>query len=361
MKSADEKSFWNDRLRSMRAYQPGEQPAISPQTLKLNTNENPYPPSPKAIRAMRQAIGSDLRLYPPAEWHALRRAIGEEYGVAPERVFCGNGSDEVLSLILRSFMNTGDLLALTYPTYSLYPVLAEAYGCRVEYAETRADFSVDTGALLAVRGARMAIIANPNAPTAMLLGAGQILDFARRFDGLVVVDEAYIDFAGEGASCLAGLGSLDNLIILRTFSKSFSLCGIRVGYAFAAPALAEGLLAMKDSYNIDRVAQCGAEAAIRDSARMRANAARICKTRAGFIKALAERGFETLPSAANFVFTRHPKIPAAELQARLRQEEIYVRHFNARRVSDYLRISIGTNADMARLAGALDRALLIRG
>jgi len=206
----------------------------------------------------------------------------------------------------------------------------------------------------------MAIIANPKAPTGLLLDKKLIRDFAKRFDGLVVVDEAYIDFAGEGASCLSELGALDNLIILRTFSKSFSLCGIRVGYAFAAPALVEGLIAMKDSYNIDRVAQCGAEAAVRDTAWMRANAARICKTRAKFTKALAERGFETLPSASNFVFTRHPKISAAELKSRLQREEIYVRHFDARRLSGYLRISIGTDRDMARFADALDRALLVR-
>ncbi|MDR2733233.1 MAG: histidinol-phosphate transaminase [Spirochaetota bacterium] len=357
---ARETRFWNVRLRSMHAYQPGEQPKFSPQTLKLNTNENPYPPSPKAIRAMRQAIGADLRLYPPADWQSLRQAIGEEYDVSPAQVFCGNGSDEVLSLIFRSFMNEGDLLVLAYPTYSLYPVLAEANGCRTAWVDTREDFSIDPDAMLAearTGEARMAIIANPNAPTGMLLDKKQIREFAERFNGLVVVDEAYIDFAGEGASCFSELGALDNLIILRTFSKSFSLCGIRVGYAFAAPILVEGLMAMKDSYNIDRAAQIGAEAAIRDIAWMRKNAARICKTRAKFTQALCARGFETLPSAGNFVFTRHPKISAAELQSRLQQEEIYVRHFEARRVSEYLRISIGTDKDMTRLTGALDRAL----
>jgi histidinol-phosphate aminotransferase len=350
------KIFWNDRLLSMQAYVPGEQPRVGPKTIKLNTNENPYPPSPEAIQAMREALGPALRLYPPADWQDLRAAIAKEYSLSPENVFCGNGSDEVLSLIFRAFMNDGDTLLLPYPTYSLYPVLAASNGSRVTEVETREDFTVDIEALLTAK-ARVAIIANPNAPTGILLDKKKIADFAGRFPGLVVVDEAYIDFAGEDTSCLSELSAHDNLIILRTFSKSFSLCGIRVGYAFASPVLVEGLMAMKDSYNLDLIAQCGAAAAIRDIAWMRANAERIIKTRSFFAQALAGRGFENLPSASNFIFTRHPAFGARALQEHLRRDEIYVRHFAARRVSDYLRISIGTDDEMARVLASLDGAL----
>ena len=354
---ASKRTFWNTRLLSMRAYVPGEQPRVGPDTIKLNTNENPYPPSPEALRAMREAVGPALRLYPPAEWHSLRAAIAREYAIPLANVFCGNGSDEVLSLIFRAFMNDGDVLLLPYPTYSLYPVLAAANGCRVLDVDTREDFSIDLEALLAAPQARMVIIANPNAPTGILLDKKKIADFASRFSGLVVVDEAYIDFSKEGASCLSELDAHDNLIILRTFSKSFSLCGLRVGYAFAPQVLTEGLLAMKDSYNLDLIAQCGAAAAIRDIAWMRANAGRVIETRSSFERELDARGFVSLPSESNFVFTRHPGMSAYALQEHLRKDEIYVRHFSARRVSEYVRISIGTDDEMARVLASVDRAL----
>ena len=363
--------YWNDKLLSMQAYVPGEQPRVGPQTIKLNTNENPYSPSPAAVQAMRDAVGSSLRLYPPADWPDLRACIAREYALSPENVFCGNGSDEVLSLIFRSFMNEGDLVLLPYPTYSLYPVLAASNGCRVLDVDTRDDFTIDLDALLkAAEGgasdgsnlkqrARMVILANPNAPTGILLDKKLIVDFAARFSGLVVVDEAYIDFAetDNDPSCLSELRSLGNLIVLRTFSKSFSLCGIRVGYAFASPELVAGLLAMKDSYNLDLIAQRGAEAAIRDIAWMRENVRRILSSRASFMDGLVRLGFESLPSASNFIFTRHPAMGARELQACLRRDEIYVRHFDARRVSDYLRISIGTDEEMERVLVSLERAL----
>ncbi|HOG63908.1 MAG TPA: histidinol-phosphate transaminase [Spirochaetota bacterium] len=348
--------YWNERLRGMAAYTPGFQPPIKAETIKLNTNENPWPPSPLAIQAMVESIGSELRLYPPSAWVELRAAISETYGIGSDRIFCGNGSDEILSLVFRCFTDPGDSLLLPWPTYSLYPVLAAAAGCTVEYVETKDDFTIDLDTMLG-RKARIAILTNPNAPTGILAPPEGLLDFADRFEGLVVIDEAYIDFAPEGSSTLAGLGTRENVIILRTFSKSFSLCGIRCGYAFAAPGLVEGLVAMKDSYNLDLVAQRGATAAIRDIAWMKENAARIVATRRDFVIALESMGCRVLPSDANFIFMQHGSVPAGLIQQMLAEQDIHVRHFSGKRVADWVRISIGTDDEMQRVRTVLARVL----
>jgi histidinol-phosphate aminotransferase len=344
--------YWNARLRAMQAYTPGFQPQLSASTIKLNTNENPWPPSPLALKAMSEAIGCGLRLYPPSDWADLRQAISEGYGFGIETIFCGNGSDEVLTLIFRCFTDPGDTVLLPYPTYSLYPVLAASAGCKVEYVDTNDDFTINFSAL-AKKNGRMVILANPNAPTGILVSPKELYKFAESFPGLVVIDEAYIDFSPEGSSCLKGLETRENMIILRTFSKSFSLCGIRCGYAFAAPGLVKGLMAMKDSYNLDLLAQVGAAAAIRDLEWMQDNAQRIIATREQTTQRLLAMGFTVLPSAANFVFVRHKTMPAKNLYQRLTAEDIHVRHFAERRVSDWLRISIGTDEEMDRVFSVL--------
>ncbi len=344
--------YWNTRLRGMEAYTPGYQPPITPATIKLNTNENPWPPSPLALKAISDAVGSELRLYPPSEWSELRSEISTAYGIPPGMIFCGNGSDEILSLIFRCFTDPGDTLILPYPTYSLYPVLASAAGVTVDHVETKEDFSVDLEAMAARKG-RMVILANPNAPTGILAPVSAIMDFADRFDGIVVIDEAYIDFAPEGSSCLSALANRENVIILRTLSKSFSLCGIRCGYAFADSSLVQGLTAMKDSYNLDLLAQRGAAAAISDLGWMQGNARRIIAAREKFVERLAGLGFTVLPSAANFVFARHEQVASRRIFEGLAEHDIHVRHFGGRRVADWLRISIGTDDEMERVSGVL--------
>lgn len=351
--------YWNSRLRAMEAYTPGFQPPLTPTTIKLNTNENPWPPSPQALKAIRDAVGNGLRLYPPSTWSELRSELATVYDIPEKMIFCGNGSDEILSLIFRCFIDPGEKLLLPYPTYSLYPVLASAAGVELEQVETRDDFSLDL-TTMARHKARLAIVANPNAPTGILTPLAELLEFADQFEGIVVIDEAYIDFSPQGSSCLSALPNHKNIIILRTFSKAFSLCGIRCGYAFADPDLIQGLITMKDSYNLDLLAQRGALAAIRDLAWMQSNVQRIIEVRERFRSTLAALGFTILASATNFLFAKHARLEAEEIFTYLAEQDIHVRHFKGRRVSDWLRISIGTEAEMNKVSSVLAKLIEAR-
>ena len=341
-------------VQELEAYAPGEQPKVAG-LIKLNTNENPYPPSPAVARALGRFAAETLRLYPDPACQALRERIAATAGCGVEQVFVGNGSDEVLRLCTRAFTPPGGAVATFAPSYSLYPVLAaaEEVGCRSvplpdDFSWTEPPADLD---------ASLFFLANPNAPTGVFYPVAAIEAFCRRFPGVVLVDEAYVDFAG-GRDCLALAKKRPNVLACRTLSKSFSLAGLRIGYAIGSAELIGALYKLKDSYNVDRLAQAVALAALEDLPWMQANAKRIVATRERVAEALRQRGFRVVPSASNFLFVEPPAgRPAADLFADLRQKKILVRYFPGGRTGNYLRVSVGTDAEMdAFLAAAGDGA-----
>ncbi|MFC4274732.1 histidinol-phosphate transaminase [Achromobacter aloeverae] len=348
--------FWSPVVAGLSPYVPGEQPKLR-NLVKLNTNENPYGPSPKVLEAIRAACDDSLRLYPDPGAEQLRQAIGRRYGVEPAQVFVGNGSDEVLALAFQALLNHDAPLRFPDITYSFYPVYCGLYGIRQQTVPLTTDFRIDPADYLpgAGKGAGPVILPNPNAPTGRALPLGDIERIvAANPDVVVVVDEAYIDFGGESAVPL--VARHDNLLVIQTLSKSRSLAGLRVGYAIGSTALIEGLDRVKNSFNsypIDRLALAGAVAAIEDDAYFQQTCAAVVRTRDALTADLHGFGFEVLPSAANFVFARHPGRDAAQLAAALRQEGIIVRHFRHPRIDQFLRISVGTDAECHSLVQAL--------
>ena len=314
-------------VASLQAYTPGEQPRDR-SLVKLNTNENPYPPSPRVTACLRERIG------------AL-------HGCAPESVFVGNGSDEVLALCTRAFVENDGAVGYFVPSYSLYPVLAD-----IREVERRpvalgpgfgwVDPPRDSGALF--------FVTNPNAPTGMLFPGEALRAFCDRHDGVVVIDEAYVDFARE--DCLDVALSRPNVLVSRTLSKSYSLAGLRLGYAVGAPALIRALIKIKDSYNVDALSQAVAAAALEDQAHMRANADCIRATRCRVSEALQGIGWEVSPSETNFLWARPAGIPADEAFQRLRQRHILVRHFAGERTGAFLRVTVGTDDEADRFIEA---------
>lgn len=339
-------------VQGLEAYVPGEQPKV-PGLVKLNTNENPYPPSPAVARLLREYAAEALRLYPDPSCSALRGRIAEMHGCAPEQVFVGNGSDEVLRLAARAFTQSGGAMASFEPSYSLYPVLAAAEEVRFRVVPLPDDFGwTDPPEDL---DATLFCLATPNAPTGVAYPAEAVRAFCRRFPGVVLVDEAYADFAG-GRDFMALAVELPNVLASRTLSKSYSLAGLRVGYAVGSAELVGALGKLKDSYNLDRLAQAVALAALEDVPWMKDNARRTIATRERVAAELDRRGFRVVPSAANFLFVEPPPgTEAAELFADLRSKKILVRYFPGPRTGRYLRISIGTDAEMDAFLSALGR------
>ena len=337
-------------VQELAAYVPGEQPKEQG-LVKLNTNENPYPPSPAVARALREFAAETLRLYPDPTCAALRERIGQMHGIGPERVFVGNGSDEVLRLVVRAFTQADGAAAGFDPTYSLYPVLSETEEVGYERVPLPEDLGwtepPDT------LRATLFLLANPNAPTGVCYPVETVRAFCRRFKGVVLVDEAYADFAG-GRDCMALAREEPNVLTCRTVSKSYSLAGLRIGYAVGPADLVGALYKIKDSYNVDRLSQAVALAALGDLDWMRDNARRIVATRERVAAELARRGFRVVPSAANFLFVEPPQgTTAAELFARLRANKILVRHFAGGRTDNCLRVSVGTDAEMDALLAVL--------
>jgi len=335
------------RVRELSGYTPGEQPTEA-DVVKLNTNENPYPPSPRVAQALRELAAERLRLYPDPLCMALRRAIAAEAGCDPASVFVGNGSDEILALCTRAFVEDGGAIGYFDPSYSLYPVLAAIRGAAGRPTPLGPDFAWRAPA---AEGAALFLMTNPNAPTSVRYPRAEVEAFCRSFPGVVVLDEAYVDFADE--HCLDLALRLENTLALRTFSKSYSLAGLRVGYAVGPPELIAALFKIKDSYNVDALAQRLALAAFGDAAHMRANVARIRATRQRLAAELERRGFRVWPSQTNFLWVRPPERPAAELFAALRRQRILVRHFPGPRTGEFLRITVGTDAETDKLLAAL--------
>jgi len=344
--------YWSELARGLSPYVPGEQPRI-PGLVKLNTNESPFGPSPRAIEAVRSAAADTLRLYPDPQSTRLRETLADYHGIAPAQVFVGNGSDEVLAHAFAALLKQPRPLLFPDVTYSFYPVYCRLLGIDHETVPLDAGMRVRIADYLGRGGA--VIIANPNAPTGIALSRAEIEQLVgARADAPVVIDEAYVDFGAETAIPL--IRDHPNLLVVQTLSKSRALAGLRVGYAIGDPALIEALTRVKDSFNsypLGRPAQAGAIAAIGDEAHFQQTRSTIIGNRTSLAATLSRLGFEVLPSSANFVFARHPNHTGQALAAALRERAVLVRHFSGPRVSDFIRITIGSAAELDRLTDAL--------
>lgn len=344
--------FWSPFVHDLVPYTPGEQPKH--QTfIKLNTNENPYGPSPRAVAAMAEANGDSLRLYPDPTAGDLRGAIAASLQLTPDHVFAGNGSDEILAHAFNALMRDKGPVQFADVTYSFYKTYCKLYAIPYQEVPLAQGFRCDAGAYTGATGG--VVITNPNAPTGLALGLDAIqavLD--ANPDVVVIVDEAYVDFGAESAVGLVPL--YDNLLVIQTFSKSRSLAGLRVGFAVGHPALIEGLMRVKDSFNsypLGRIALAGAKAAWEDHDWFEMTRNRVMEDRARTTTALEAMGFEVLPSATNFIFAAHATLPAEDLLAGLRAKGILVRHFKQERIRNWLRISIGTAEECDALIAAM--------
>ena len=352
--------YWSAVVHGLTPYVPGEQPKLE-KLVKLNTNEHPYGPSPRALAAIRDATGDGLRLYPDPNADALKAALAARHRVEPRQVFVGNGSDEVLAHAFAALLKHERPLWFPDVTYSFYPVYCRLYGIAARTIPLADDFSICADDYLP-RGEERAgaiIFANPNAPTGRLLALADVERIvAGNPDAVVVVDEAYVDFGGDSAVGL--VGRHPNLLVVHTFSKSRSLAGLRVGYAIGHADLIEALERVKNSFNsypLDRLAIAGAVASVEDEAWFQESCRRVIATREALVADLAALDFEVLPSAANFVFARHPRRDGGELAAELRRRAIIVRHFKASRIDPFLRITVGTDAQCRILVEALREIL----
>ncbi len=344
--------FWSPFVKELVPYVPGEQPKMA-KLVKLNTNENPYGPSPKALEAMRAELCDNLRLYPDPNSDRLKQAVADYYGVKTNQVFVGNGSDEVLAHAFHGLFQHGKPLLFPDISYSFYPVYCGLYGIPFEAVPLDEQFQIRVEDYERANGG--IIFPNPNAPTGCLLALEAIEKLLKaNTETVVVVDEAYIDFGGETAITL--VDRYPNLLVTQTLSKSRSLAGLRVGLAVGHPDLIEALERIKNSFNsypIDRMANVGAAVAFEDRAYFEQTCTAVIASRESLVAELSQRGFEVLPSAANFIFARHPQQDAAALAARLREQGVIVRHFKQARIAQFLRISIGTPEQNQALLDAL--------
>jgi histidinol-phosphate aminotransferase len=344
--------FWSDLVHQLTPYVPGEQPKIT-NIVKLNTNENPYPPSPKVIEAINQANNQDLALYPDPNATELKKSIADFYSMKIEQVFVGNGSDEVLAHAFQALLKKDSPLRFPDISYSFYPVYCELYQIEQktipldqDFKINPTDYNVDSGAI---------IFPNPNAPTGRALSLSEIEEILNyNMDSVVIVDEAYINFGGETAISL--VNQYPNLLVVQTFSKSRSLAGLRIGFAIGNADLITGLEIVKNSFNsypMDRLAIAAGIAAIQDKEYFEKTCKAIINTRHQLTRFLQDNGFEVIPSSANFVFAKHNLIPAETLGKKLREKNIIVRYFNKPRISDFLRITIGTDEQNQLLCNAI--------
>ncbi|MDR3270302.1 MAG: histidinol-phosphate transaminase [Peptococcaceae bacterium] len=339
-------NYWSKIARNLDPYVPGEQPKDR-QYIKLNTNENPYPPSAQVISAIHSATNEDLKLYPDPNGEALRRAIASRFELSADQVFLGNGSDEVLAFTFLAFFDPGRSILFPDITYSFYPVYANLFHIPYRCVPLNEDFTLPVSEF---RGDNHGVIfPNPNAPTGNAIAAQAVEEILRHNqEHVVVIDEAYIAFGGESAVPL--IRRYPNLLVIHTLSKSHSLAGLRVGFAMGDPELIRALETIKNSvnsYTLDRLALAGAEAAIKDTAYYQGTKIKIMRTRAHVVSELEKMGFTVIPSQANFIFIRHPVQDAAELFRQLKEHGILVRYFPKPRIDQFLRVSIGNDAEMA--------------
>ena len=349
--------YWSKLVHALSPYVPGEQPKIN-NLIKLNTNENPYGPSPKVIAALQKEAADSLRLYPDPNSDALKQAIAEYHGLNANQVFVGNGSDEVLAHVFNALLKHDKPILFPDITYSFYPVYCSLYEIEFEKVPLNDAFEIKVSDYFKPNGG--VIFPNPNAPTGRLLALSEIERLLKKNTAsVVVVDEAYVDFGGDSAVAL--VNRYPQLLVTHTLSKARSLAGLRVGYAVGHPDLIDALHRVKDSFNsypLDRFAQAGAIAAMQDKVYFEETRQRVIKTREAVVNALEGLGFEVLPSAANFIFTRHPQHDAETLATALREQKVIIRHFKKpARIAQFLRITIGTDDESKALVDALKNTL----
>ena len=343
-------SRFRPAIDALHGYVPGEQPPGGAGVVKLNTNENPYPPSPRALAALAAIDGDSLRRYPQPFADTFRRSAAEVLGVDPDWILVGNGSDDLLTMLFRAVTGTGRTVAYPAPTYVLYRTLAAIQGAPVMEVPFDEEYTLPVAAL-AEAGAALTIVANPNSPSGTTATVEQLAELAARTAGVVAVDEAYVAFAERSALDLVRRNG--RVIVLRTLSKSHGLAGLRLGFGVAHPGLLSGLAKVKDSYNVDAVAAAVGAAAVRDVEYTRETVERIRTTRTRLGRALAGRGFRVWPSQANFVLARPADGDALRLYRGLRERGVLVRYFAEPGLADKLRITVGTDRQTARLLSAL--------
>jgi histidinol-phosphate aminotransferase len=345
------KSFRSAILR-MQGYVPGFQPKEGG-FIKLNTNENPYPPSQKVFEALKESFDASLRLYPDPMSDPLREEIAETLHISKDCIMVGNGSDELLNIAVRAILGKNDKLFITEPTYILYEVLAAMQEAKI--IRCKLDQYFDFPKKINARDAKLVMISNPNTPTGKVFSPRVIEKLCRETKGFVLLDEAYADFSKENSMNL--VKKYKNVMVTRSFSKSYALAGLRIGYLAARPEVIEEFMKLKDSYNVNRLSQAAALAALKDRAWFRETISRVIRDREMFSAELEKLGFSVIPSEANFIFVRHPKIKALDLYQQLYDKKILVRHFNRERLREYLRISIGTHQEMIKVLKVIQKML----
>ncbi len=341
--------YFRDDIIAMKPYVPGEQP-LAGKTIKLNTNENPYPPSPNVLAAIQQAA-TRLERYPDPLATAFRVRAAEVLNVHPDQLLCGNGSDDILTIITRAFVPTKSLIRLPDPSYILYRTLAELQGARFEEVPFLSDWSLSPEFFRSTPDLKLVYLPNPNSPTGTLVTREQIIELASQLPCPLLVDEAYVDFAPY--SCVDLPSKYPNIMVSRTLSKSYALAGLRFGYLIAHPEIITMLRKVKDSYNNDGLSIAGATAAIDDQKWLRENVVRCNQTRNRMTVELRKLGFEVIPSHANFVWAKHPNRSSQELYQQLKTNGILVRYMNYPKWSDGLRISVGTDSAIDALLALL--------
>ena len=344
--------YFRKNVENTLGYVPGYQPKEA-DVVKLNTNENPYPPSPLVLKAIAEIKPEQLRRYPDPLAETFREAVAQVHGIKPGNILCTNGGDELLSIAVRAFCDESRPVAYPVPTYSLYPVLAVLQNCRAIEIPFNKDFSLPEK--LEKTNAALTIICNPNAPSGSFIRPEKIADLAKKLKGMLLVDEAYVDFAED--NCIKLLGEFDNLIILRSLSKGYSLAGLRFGFAIADEGLISGLLKLKDSYNVDTIAIAAATAAIKDQSYFKQNVEKIKKDRQALTENLQSLGFTVPESSSNFVLAQSTKKAADFIYEKLEERNIYIRYWKQPGLENKLRISVGTAEQNNKLISALKEIL----
>ena len=345
-------AYFRENIEKAKGYQPGFQPKQT-DVLKLNTNENPYPPSPAVMKVLAEIDAEKLRRYPDPIGEQFRRAAAKVDGLSPENILCCNGGDELLTIAFRAFCDENRPVAYPVPTYSLYPVLANLQNCKAIEVPFDPDFNLPPK--LAATGAALTIVCNPNAPSATFIPVSNLAALADELEGILLIDEAYIDFAED--NCTSLVADLDNVIILRSMSKGYGLAGLRFGYAIAPPPLITGLLKVKDSYNVNAIVVALATAAIKDQKYFKENVETIKKQRKRLTEQLRALNFEVPESCTNFLLAKSKDGKADEIYDKLVQRNIYVRYFDLPALSDKLRITVGTGEQNEKLVSALKEIL----
>jgi histidinol-phosphate aminotransferase len=343
-------SYFRPEIDAMDGYVPGEQPQAG-KFIKLNTNENPYAPSPRVAQAIAAVLQRGLNLYPDPMANAFRQRAAAVLGVEPDWILCGNGSDDILTIVTRAFVGQGQWLRLPYPSYILYKSLAQIQGAESEEVCFERDWTLSDKFAAAREGLKLAFLPNPNSPSGTLVPKERVYELAQRLSCPLLVDEAYVDFADE--NCLDLVKRSDKIMVSRSLSKSYALAGLRFGYLVAQPHIIQGLIKVKDSYNCDSLAIAAATAAIDDQAWLVENRTKILATRERLARGMQELGFEPAPSQANFVWNPHPRIAVKPLYERLKAAQILVRYMNYAGWGDGLRVSVGSDSQIDACLGLL--------